>query len=645
MYEINPGQTCLQKIHLVTRARDPLSLQLRLSSALQAIALHPPGLPEAAVLFVHHLACPPIEVLHLDEMRLLRTWERSLTSSLETIARQAHRPAFGAVPREAPAVLFTNRAELLACLGRDWLDGRLTECWWWRSLLGKLPEAKAVVSVWAEAPEYLPAALELLAQWSAATRFSRAVEPPAARRLLVSMISCFGLRDLQAALAGEGELSIRLQSGVGKPGEREPVGETSNNASASFPPWQAFVQESASPDLHPDQQFLLGIGLSLQRVPQVVRTAKFAAAVRIFHHRLDSTWLAPPVDELASPSDERHPNGASKQPAPARLLEEQPRSTNAPILSLPDSSPRREGRLTGTTRHSLRVSTPGADGTTQPGGVADGFSKDTAHPTSPAEQSRQVTPFDGELIETGLGGLFYLINLALFLGLYADFTAPLRPGLALSIWDFVALVGERLLGDGKRSDPVWDLLARLAGRDAGQAAGQGFEPPSDWRMPPAWLEPFPEQPWEWTIIRARLIVRHPAGFSILNIPFEAGRSDSTDQLEQELLPYRANAPVKVTRLRRRIPAAKALSQLGMAGWLNRFIEYAGARLCRALGLGSPDELPACLCLHAARVRMTSTRLDITFALDEHPLAIRLAGLDRNPGWVPSGGRFVAFHYE
>jgi hypothetical protein len=85
--------------------------------------------------------------------------------------------------------------------------------------------------------------------------------------------------------------------------------------------------------------------------------------------------------------------------------------------------------------------------------------------------------------------------------------------------------------------------------------------------------------------------------------------------------------------------------LGLAGWLDRFVEYAGARLCRALGLGSLDELSACLGLHAARVRMTSTRLDITFTLDEHPLAIRLAGLDRNPGWVPSGGRFVAFHYE
>ena len=36
------------------------------------------------------------------------------------------------------------------------------------------------------------------------------------------------------------------------------------------------------------------------------------------------------------------------------------------------------------------------------------------------------------------------LNVALALGLYGDFTEPLKPGVDLSPWDFVALVTDRL---------------------------------------------------------------------------------------------------------------------------------------------------------------------------------------------------------
>jgi len=43
--------------------------------------------------------------------------------------------------------------------------------------------------------------------------------------------------------------------------------------------------------------------------------------------------------------------------------------------------------------------------------------------------------------------------------------------------------------------------------------------------------------------------------------------------------------------------------------------------------------------------LTDVHLDIFFTLAEHPLELRLAGLDRDPGWVPSAGRYVRFHYR
>jgi len=45
------------------------------------------------------------------------------------------------------------------------------------------------------------------------------------------------------------------------------------------------------------------------------------------------------------------------------------------------------------------------------------------------------------------------------------------------------------------------------------------------------------------------------------------------------------------------------------------------------------------------VRLSATRLDVHFDLAAHPLAIRAAGLDRDPGWIPAAGRHVAFHFE
>ena len=77
-------------------------------------------------------------------------------------------------------------------------------------------------------------------------------------------------------------------------------------------------------------------------------------------------------------------------------------------------------------------------------------------------------------------------------------------------------------------------------------------------------------------------------------------------------------------------------------WLGRLTPYLSARLSLALGAGEAARL---LCEQEARVAVTETRLDVTFALARLPFEVRLSGLDRDPGWVPAAGRRVAFHYE
>jgi hypothetical protein len=63
-----------------------------------------------------------------------------------------------------------------------------------------------------------------------------------------------------------------------------------------------------------------------------------------------------------------------------------------------------------------------------------------------------------------------------------------------------------------------------------------------------------------------------------------------------------------------------------------------------LGLNGRAAL-ATLCIRPARVMLSPGALDAVFSLDEHAVAIRIAGLDRDPGWIPAAGRVVGFHFR
>jgi len=69
------------------------------------------------------------------------------------------------------------------------------------------------------------------------------------------------------------------------------------------------------------------------------------------------------------------------------------------------------------------------------------------------------------------------------------------------------------------------------------------------------------------------------------------------------------------------------------------------RLMQALGLDQEHELTKVLCEHRANVHVTATHVDVMLSLADLPIAIRFAGLDRNPGWIPAAGRYLAFHFE
>jgi hypothetical protein len=173
-----------------------------------------------------------------------------------------------------------------------------------------------------------------------------------------------------------------------------------------------------------------------------------------------------------------------------------------------------------------------------------------------------VAPQRVEEVDTEFAGIVYLVNLALHLELYGDFTQPARPGLDLPLGDFLALVGERSCGP-LRDDAIWTVLARLAGREPDDPPARDFLAP------------------------------------------DGGAIDR---------------------------------------WLDGLVAMLGARAAAALDVEENAALPF-LCARAGRIALSPARLDAFFPLDEHPLAIRVAGLDRDPGWVPAAGRVIALHYE
>jgi hypothetical protein len=190
---------------------------------------------------------------------------------------------------------------------------------------------------------------------------------------------------------------------------------------------------------------------------------------------------------------------------------------------------------------------------------ADAAPHQFTEPSSTGRREPERSPIAiATAVATAYGGIFYLLNAWLAMGLYGDFTAPRAPNLVLSPWDLAALVGRAWFGDELVADPIWKTLADLAFRDP------DVDPDRDQVLPERWLD-------------AHLLVLT-------------------------------------------------------------------ARLQSALGADGEAGIPSIVCRHRARIEITASAVGVHLALSELPLELRVAGLDRDPGWIPAAGRSVSFHF-
>jgi hypothetical protein len=244
---------------------------------------------------------------------------------------------------------------------------------------------------------------------------------------------------------------------------------------------------------------------------------------------------------------------------------------------------------------------------------------------------------------TQFGGVFYLLNAALALGLYSDFTAPRTRGMPLSPWDWLALTGQFWFGAAFESDPVWTVLASLAGRDERDAPGHEFSAPTHWAVADSWLAPWAEVPRvSYDVTSTRLRLLHSDGFVL----FDVARDPHDTPASQAEALCRARPSLRGAALHRVLGlTARRRARSRTARWMGWLLGYLHARLARSLGVEPDADVSTLVCYHDADVACSLATVDVYLSLVALPLPIRVAGLDRDPGWIPAAGRRVSFHFK
>lgn len=535
--------------------------QVWLSMLLGGCDLTPPGMPPSAILVVRRLADPlPGRVARSPHaIRTEPEWEQAMRSTLADLWRRAARPEGGRVDEQAEAVLFADQAEQTACLALDLAAGETSGRRWWGGAVfaaeaGRMSAgAGQLYRVLGGQPELLPAVFSYLAAWAQVEQVAAALAPAESLSLALAMAAALGVPDWR------------------KPGVASDSGRPAWDAPSPQIPWPEAVMLQVV-GLGREQATLVGLGLTLERWPGLARSAGFGRSLSAWRAAAGPAGpgarpgaegqraqvpvgLAPP--EHGAPRPEAGGTGAPGPGGPGLRAGAPPLSSFA-TPALPDAGAEGEVGTIATPDHhpapADALKPPPAPGdqsdahqTTAPDSeaVAPGLSKDPW--PCPA-------PFPLEGIATRLGGLFYLVNLMLRLGLPEAYTDDLGP------WACLEALGRALLPacdewSDLAEDPVWAALAELDGREPRTLQGEGLD---------------------------------------------------------------------------------------LSVWLPRALAEIHEWLAQALLVDDPV---LHLLLVPARLHITATHVDLTIDIERISLAVRMAGLDQDPGWQPAFCRVIQFHFN
>jgi hypothetical protein len=503
------------------------ALRLRVERLLGSVDLHPAGLPAGAVLIVRRLH--GLAPLSAQSQILPSDWTAHLRDQMRTLYTTAVRPALGPVAANANSVLFTDAAEMLACLTRDVLAGRAWQHWYWQQILRGVPQAPG------------PA---LTVLWS--TQASVVPESMAIRRLEalagIALLSTTEVNTVTHALHASFDLpSLVLTTRIlALPLEASAAAFDSSlaseprDASPIVPPWQPWLPASTLPTLTPQAHYLLGLALTLHHAPAFARSTRFAEQA--------AAWLSAELTALTHKRDQL----LTRQPEPIHTTELSSSTQELPHLPsavLDSTTLPIAPAMPGNVLDSTTLSTAPA----MPGNVLDSTTLSIA-PAVPMEPVEAITsappvanqpasapthevlfgvpqgpPSDG--LPTELGGVLYLINLLTWLDLLGCWDDDGTLAEHVGGWGIIEALARGLLGathDRYVDDPLWSVLAHLDKREPDIPVGATLPQQAAFRLPAQWLRRYgPTEPvWVALLVDdARLLLfDENAGYLIADVP-------------------------------------------------------------------------------------------------------------------------------
>lgn len=544
--------------------------------ALQALGADledalPRGLPPQALLWLRRLQlqAPEAALLRPASAGLRQGWIAAGRERLDAALAQAVRPALGPVPESAPAVLFADAAEMLACLALAAQAGQLDR-WWWRGLLGRAwPQWQ---SAWAARPEAQAGAQRLLARLGPGRAPMRvmgepAVQPaPAAGAAVVAGLPTDAGAAVVPADAERTAPPALFQAAVTANPQRFRVRTGHDESQAPAAALEPASQQRAVDVVAATPPTRMAVPSSPAVSPALSKPAgERSASPRVA--RVESGAPSARTSPAAKPARRRRAGPSAPLPAssdvPAQPLssvrvqaaEVSAAAPPAPHAKVPPDTP---AVLADALRQMpSAVSPPAVDSTPplQPQGPQGPRETDLA-----ARADEPIAWPWPEAVFSRQAPLLFIVNALLEDGLYPDFTRPRDPGLPV---------------------PLWALLAALA---------------RAWRLPDDTLP---------AVLQAH----------------------SSDWI----------APATM-------PAAPGAAAGPWLQWLAAYSRSLRRRLCRRLGLRTAAWPHALTLAQPARLWLTESEWVAEFDLAAHDVAWRLAGLDRDPGWLPSAGCSLRFTF-
>jgi hypothetical protein len=672
---------------------DPSTIP-RVAATLSGLDLRPAGFRDSTILVIRKLADPAPRGLSAGRQSPRRAaWEAAARERIGALQRRAPRPGVGPIDADAEAVVFADEGELLASYALDAADGALHAHWWWAALGRAATSPRSLPRILVERAALVPAMVTHLDRLRRTNDAIRSLSDAETQQILGAMCRAFAVPDLPRQLArperdpasAAGRLGPRGPSSSGAGATAPSESEATSSARSANDPWPAPTSPAGGPASRRvaaggswDQHVLVAVARTLARSPAAARAATFPDLVRATWHRAPSAEPARARPERSEAG--RVPTAARNDGSPAgpRTGEAIDRagaarsarpSARRPVRGRPID---REGPTTarGAERPDDRGPAP------RPGGAlheprqvrgidhADGLlshdrSSHTAerpHRETAADPAASGADLLGEpFASTEIGGVAFLVNLMAYLDLPDAFEDDWRLASTVGAWGTLELLTRGLLGshDEVSDDELWQVLAALEGR--------GLDAPTDplldgarYRLPLGWIGHDHARPgcFAWSAGRGRLRAWSRSGFLVLDEP---GASRDPDP-ERTIRTRLAALGIDLVRLDRSRPSAAPTARLAgslvgrlspaTTAWLGAVLPYVRRRLAAALGRDRFTRRDASgLLLHPARVHVSATHVDVVMSRDAVSIAVRLAGLDRDPGWLPSFGRIIKIHFE